>query len=86
MKHAGEAALDTIEDLLAAARSYRALTERKRGIFYRKSVAWLHFHEDPAGMFADLKGASGWSRMRVTTAAEKRRFVAALQKSASGTP
>jgi hypothetical protein len=39
MKHAGPDALDSIEPLLAAARALPALAERKRGIFYRKSVA-----------------------------------------------
>ncbi|HEX4183540.1 MAG TPA: hypothetical protein VHY34_09795 [Caulobacteraceae bacterium] len=52
MKHAGQEALDALE----AVRLRRALTERKRGVFYRKSRAWLHFHEDPAGLFADLRG------------------------------
>ncbi len=79
MKHAGPAALDTIEPLLAAARALPELAERKRGIFYRRSVAWLHFHEDPAGIFADLKTARGWTRLRVSTAPERRRFLAALR-------
>src|SRR5437867_13286128 len=37
---------DEIDDLLAAARSYPELKGKKRGIFYRKSSAFLHFHED----------------------------------------
>jgi len=81
MKHAGPDALDSIEPLLAAARELPALAERKRGIFYRTSVAWLHFHEDPAGIFADLKTARGWTRLRVSTASERRRFLAALRRS-----
>jgi hypothetical protein len=59
MKHAGPAALDTIEPLLATIRQAGGLKEKSRGIFYLKSKAFLHFHEDPAGMFADIRAADG---------------------------
>ena len=59
------------------------VTERKRGIFYRKSQAMLHFHEDPAGFFADLRLPHGWTRLPVNTAAERRRLLSTL-KSAIG--
>lgn len=78
MKHAGEAALDSIESLLATIRTYKSLTERKRGSFYIKSVGFLHFHEDPTGMFADLKVGGEWQRLRVTTRLEQRRFLSML--------
>ena len=77
MKHAGNAALDTIEDLLAAVRR-KSLTERKRGTFYQKSNGFLHFHEDPAGMFADLKVDGEWKRFRVTTPVEQKKFLSRL--------
>jgi hypothetical protein len=35
------------------------LREKSRGIFYRGSRAFLHFHEDPAGLFADIRCADG---------------------------
>ncbi len=68
MKHAGPTALDAIEPLLVQIRALPGLTERKRGIFYRKATAFLHFHEDPAGMFADVRDASGkgFERIDVT--------------------
>ncbi len=50
MKHAGAEALDQLEGLLEQVRLRTQLTERKRGVFYRKSRAFLHFHEDPAGV------------------------------------
>jgi hypothetical protein len=71
MKHAGSAALDTVEPLLGEIRSVPSLTERKRGVFYRKSTAFLHFHEDPAGIFADVRDASGWQRLPVNSDAER---------------
>ena len=66
MKHAGDAALDRLEPLLASLRGFDALRERSRGVFYLRSRAFLHFHEDPAGLFADLRAANGdFTRLKV---------------------
>lgn len=80
MKHAGNVALDTIDDLLVKIRVHQSLTERKRGSFYRKSAGFVHFHEDPAGMFADLKMDGGWKRFRVTTSSEQRKFLSEVSR------
>ena len=71
MKHATSATLNAIEPLLRKVRAIDGLDERKRGIFYRKGVALLHFHEDPAGLFADLKVNGVWKRMRVSEREER---------------
>ncbi len=55
MKHAGPAKLAQLAALLDRLRALGRLTERKPGTFYLRSSAFLHFHEDPAGLFADLK-------------------------------
>jgi hypothetical protein len=36
-------------------------------VFYRGSRAFLHFHEDPAGLFADVRTADGsdFERLKV---------------------
>ena len=60
VRHATPAALDELESLLVRLRQLDGLTEKKRGLFYRRSKAFLHFHEDPAGPFADLKVRTGW--------------------------
>jgi hypothetical protein len=75
MKHAGSATLDALEPLLAEIRSRPSLTERKRGVFYRRSSAFLHFHEDPAGVFADVRGPSGWLRLPANTSVERRELL-----------
>jgi hypothetical protein len=80
MRHAGSAALDELEPLLAAVRKESALKEKKRGAFYRASRAFLHFHEDPAGLFADMRGADDFDRFRVSSAAERRAFLAELRR------
>lgn len=77
MKHAGEAALDEREPVLGALRKLPRLKEKKRGTFYVGSKAFLHFHEDPAGLFADLKTSldGGYERVRIRTSAERKRLV-----------
>jgi hypothetical protein len=82
VKHAGEAALDSIELLLAELRRIEGVRERKRGVFYRKSAAFIHFHEDPAGIFADLRGPDGWIRLPVNPPPERDQSSAALPASA----
>ena len=55
MKHASSSALQQITALLDELRAIGGLREPKTGTFYRGSSAFLHFHEDPAGLFADVK-------------------------------
>jgi hypothetical protein len=80
MKHAGSEALDQLEPVLARLRRLEGLRERKRGTFYRGSSAFLHFHEDPAGMFADLKVAGEFVRMRVNDGREADVLVARAER------
>ena len=54
MRHARDCDLDRIDGLLTQVRTLPGLVEKKRGVFYRKSRAFLHFHEDPKGLFADI--------------------------------
>jgi hypothetical protein len=72
MKHAGPAAIDRLEPLLERLRPLPGLAEKGRGVFYRRGRAFLHFHEDPAGLFADvrLEGAD-FERLRVETEVEQ---------------
>jgi len=70
MRHATAAALDGIDHLLAAIRRCPQLKERKRGTFYRSAAAWLHLHEDSAGLFADLKIDGNWTRFSVNSKAD----------------
>jgi hypothetical protein len=80
VKHASPATLDTIEPLLAGIRSVARLRERRRGIFYLKSIAYLHFHEDPAGLFADVKLKGAWKRLDVTKAGDQRKLLQAVKR------
>ena len=76
MKHATASSLDQLDPLLGQLRDIAGLKEKQRGIFYVKSKAFLHFHEDPAGLFADLRVARDWERYPVTTAGASSRITA----------
>lgn len=86
MKHATPVALDALEGLLRELRAFDRLTERKRGVFYRGSSAFLHFHEDPAGFFADAKVTPAWVRFNVTTAAQRRAVVREVRSFLAASP
>jgi hypothetical protein len=81
VKHAGASALDQLEPLLAQLRAIADLKERSRGVFYRKGKAHLHFHEDPAGLFADLRQGKDFVRFDVTQAKGRKALLAAAKKS-----
>jgi hypothetical protein len=81
MKHAGPQTLAALEPMLRELRRHRALVERTPGSFYRKSKAYLHFHEDPAGTFADVKlDGPEFTRMPVTTRQEQARLLALIAR------
>ena len=80
MKHATPTALDALEPLLAELRACEGLREKKRGTFYRGSSAFLHFHEDPAGLFADVKlGGADFTRLRASSASERKAVLRAVR-------
>ncbi len=80
MKHAGSEALDQLEDVLNDLRGIDGLVEKKRGVFYRRSRAFLHFHEDPSGLYADVRLDREFERLRVTTKAERRTLLSAVRR------
>jgi len=82
MKHAGPESLDRIEQLLHEIRGVPGLTEKARGVFYKKSKAFLHFHEDPSGMHADVRLADDFVRYRVESAEEQQALLSLIGGSA----
>jgi hypothetical protein len=83
MKHAGKDSLNKIETLLGELRElfkkHEGVVEKKTGTFYKKSSAFLHFHEDPAGMFADLKIDGQFERFEITTRKQQIEFLQNLE-------
>jgi len=80
MKHATDDALDRLEPLLGRLRALDGLRERTRGTFTHRSRAFLHFHEDPAGLFADVRLADDFERHEVTTAAQQSRLATTIER------
>lgn len=79
MKHAGPEALKKFHSLLEQLRKlfkdHPGMVERKTGTFYKKSNAFLHFHEDPTGMFADLKIDGQFERFEVSSRRQQLDFL-----------
>ena len=71
MRHAGPSTLARIPELLRELRARTVLEERTPGCFALKSRAFLHFHDDPSGIFADVRLADEFVRMRVTSRSEQ---------------
>ena len=82
MKHAGPATLAAHEPFLRKVRRHPSLIERTPGSFYRKSTAYLHFHEDPSGIYADVKlNFVDFTRVRATTPQEQAHLLALIAES-----
>jgi hypothetical protein len=84
MKHAGADTLEALSDLLQSLRTRTTLVERRPGIFYVKGTAYLHFHEDPAGLFADLRLGGDWQRFPVNSADERTELLAVIDRTQFG--
>jgi hypothetical protein len=79
LKHASAAALTQLEPVLAQVRLFPGLKEKKVGAFYLRGSAFLHFHEDLAGLFADAKlDGKAFARFAVSTINGQRDLLAAL--------
>jgi len=86
MKHASANALDGLEPLLDQVRRLPGLKERARGVFYRRGRAFLHFHEDPKGLFGDLRDSADrdFDRFDVTEDAGREALLQAARTRLSG--
>jgi hypothetical protein len=82
VKHVTAAGLDQLDDMLCQLRGVEGLREKTRGVFCRGSRAFLHFHEDPSGLYADVRLSTEFERMRVTTKAERNRLLSAVRAAA----
>lgn len=81
MKHAGPDAIAALRPLLVEIRRDRTgITEKKPATFYRKGQALLHFHEDPAGLFADLKIDGAWRRFPMNLPRDRATFLSAWKR------
>jgi hypothetical protein len=79
MRHITPSSLDRLEAFLVELRRLEGLREKKRGVFYRRSRAFLHFHEDPEGLFADVRLIDEFERFRVSSRTEQKALLVRLR-------
>jgi hypothetical protein len=84
VRHARPEDLGPLEPLLRGVRALPRLRETKPGTFYRASRAFLHFHVDPAGLFADVRPASAWERLPVDTPAQQQALLDLVTAATTG--
>ncbi len=80
MKHATLQTLNRLTPLLEALRAMAGLKEKTPGNFYLKSRAFLHFHEDPAGLFADIRDGADFDRTQVDSPDQQARLIERVRK------
>lgn len=81
MKHAGQDTLGRLKPFIIELRKRFPLREKSAGVFYLKSKAFLHFHDDPAEIFADVKlDLTTYSRHPVTTIKEQQALLRSIDK------
>ena len=80
MKHADASALAALSDLIENLRRRSVLVEKRLGVFYTKGRAFMHFHKDPAGLFADLREGDDWQRFPVNEPDECAMLLAAVDR------
>ncbi|MDQ1466276.1 MAG: hypothetical protein QOH10_691 [Actinomycetota bacterium] len=83
MRHATPETLDALGDLLTALRSIDGIIEKRPGAFSRGSRAFLHFHDDPTGRYADVRFGADFERLRVTTRREQQALVTRIRRELS---
>lgn len=79
MKHATPEAIAALAGFIAELRAVDGLTEKRPGAFSRGSRAFLHFHEDPTGFYADVRLKDDFERFRCTTAREQRALLSKVR-------
>jgi hypothetical protein len=79
MRHATLETFQEIELLLEELRSVPGLVEKRPGIFYRRSKAFLHFHEDPSGLHADVRFGEEFERVRAETDVDREALLARIR-------
>jgi hypothetical protein len=85
MKHASPATIERLGPLLEKVRSLGRLSEKKPGIFYLKSRAFLHFHEDGDEIYADLRlDGSDFERLPCTNRRDQQALVTSIRDHLAG--
>lgn len=72
--------LERIQPLLSALRGYSALSEVRPMVFHLTDRDFIHFHEEPEGVVADVRLTKGQVRMPVATSAEQAELLGRIEQ------
>ncbi len=80
MRHATPDTIAALDDLVTALRGIDGITEKRPGAFSRGSRAFLHFHDDPTGYYADIRFGADFERFRLTTRREQQALLSRVRR------
>jgi hypothetical protein len=66
-----DSTIETLATLLNVLRGYSVLQEVRPTAFHLGGRDFIHFHEEPDGLFADVRLSKGRLRMPVSTSSEQ---------------
>ena len=69
----------TLEMLLNFLRSYKILSEVKPTNFHLNGKGFIHFHDEPDGLWADIFLSKGRLRMPANTASEQADVIGTIE-------
>lgn len=78
-----DASLETLATLLSVLRGYSVLKEVRPTAFHLEGRDFIHFHEEPNGIFADVLLARGRVRMPVSSAADQAELLGRIEEKLS---
>lgn len=82
MAHTKPENLTDLSREFAEIRALPSIIEKSAGIFYFKSVSFLHFHDKDGNRWADVKRSGSWERIDAPfglTATARKNFLRAVR-------
>ncbi|MEO1252931.1 MAG: hypothetical protein AAFW81_11380 [Pseudomonadota bacterium] len=85
MKHATPETIASMAPFIDKIRALSDLVEKRPGVFYRKSRAFLHFHEHGDELYADVRfKGPDFERVPATSRKEQAALLSRLRESLRG--
>lgn len=78
-----DSTLETLASLLGVLRAYPVLNEVRPTAFHLDGRDFIHFHEEPEGLFADVRLSKGRVRLPVSTQAEQAELLERIEEKLS---
>lgn len=78
-----DSTLEILAPLLEVLRAYSVLNEVRPTAFHLDGRDFIHFHEEPEGLFADVRLSRGRVRLPVSTQAEQAELLERIEEKLS---